>query len=74
MGRRAEIAFAVLILAASALVMAAPLVGRAGHARLADVTMAIAAMAGVGSFVWAGLHTLRAARRRDDGDSREGPR
>lgn len=74
MSRRSELAFAVLILAASALVMLAPLVGRAGYAGLADVTMVLAAAGGVGSFVWAAAHTLRAARRREGAESREGPR
>lgn len=64
----------MLILAAAALVMAAPLVGRAGYARLADLAMVLAAGAGLISFAWAGAHTLRAARRREDGDSKEGPR
>jgi hypothetical protein len=53
-----------LVLASAALVLIAPVVGRAGHALAADLCMAVAAGAGLLSFAVAALHTLRAARRR----------
>jgi hypothetical protein len=59
---RAEGALAVLVLCAAGLVLAAPLAGRAGAPRLADLAMALAALCGVASFALAGAHTLRAAR------------
>jgi hypothetical protein len=63
MGDRADASIAALALLAGALVMCAPLVGRAGSALLADLLMAGAALAGLASFALAGRATLRAARR-----------
>lgn len=63
--RGSDVPVATLALVASALVLAAPVAGRSGHPRLADVLMATAALSGVASFALAGFHTLRAARRRD---------
>jgi hypothetical protein len=56
-----------LVLASAALVLAAPVVGRAGHERAADLCMAVAAGAGLLSFAVAALYTFRAARRRAPG-------
>ena len=64
MSDRAEIAIAVLSLAAAGLVILAPMLGRAELARAADVAMASAALCGVAAFALAGVHSLRAARRR----------
>ena len=63
MGGRSDFLLAVLVLAAAALVLAAPLVGRAGHPVAADLVMVAAAGCGVASFGLAGVATLRAARR-----------
>jgi hypothetical protein len=60
---RADALLIALVLAAAGLVIAAPLLGRYGHPSLADVTMAAAALAGLGAFVLAGVNTVRAARR-----------
>ena len=64
MSDRTEIALAALSLAAAGLAMLAPLLGRAELPRAADVAMASAALCGVAAFALAGVHTLRAARRR----------
>lgn len=74
MAGRSDAPFALLVLTGAALVLAAPVIGRAGYARLADLLMALAAGAGVASFAWAGAATLRASRRAARGDSEEGPR
>jgi hypothetical protein len=74
MAGRSDAPFALLVLAGAALVLAAPVIGRAGYGRLADVLMGLAAGAGVASFAWAGALTLRASRRAARGDSEEGPR
>lgn len=74
MARRSDAPLAALVLAGAALVLAAPVVGRAGYARLADVTMALAAAAGLASFAWAAASTLRAARSGASVDSEERPR
>ncbi len=63
MGERSDLPLAVLVLAACALVLAAPVLGRAGHPLAADLAMLGAAAAGTASFVLAALATLRAARR-----------
>ncbi|RIK95914.1 MAG: hypothetical protein DCC71_22885 [Proteobacteria bacterium] len=63
MSARGEAPLAVLVLLAAAFVLAAPLVGRAGHPGAADVLMGLAAGCGVLSFGVAGWATLRAARR-----------
>lgn len=60
---RSDLTLAVLVLAAAACVLAAPVLGRAGHATAADVAMVAAAGCGVASFALAGAATLRAARR-----------
>ena len=61
---RAETPIALLALAAAALVLFAPVAGRSGNPRLADLLMASAALAGLASFALAGVATLRAARRK----------
>jgi hypothetical protein len=48
------------VLASIALVLAAPVAGRAGFPQLADALMALAAFAGLAAFAQAGFHTLRA--------------
>lgn len=60
---RIEVAVALLALAAAALVLVAPLVGRNGAPAVADGLMIAAASAGVASFALAGFATVRAARR-----------
>lgn len=55
---------ATLTLLAAALVLAAPVVGRAGHAEAANLLMLAAASSGLGAFALAGLATVRAARAR----------
>jgi hypothetical protein len=50
-------------MAAAGLILVAPVLGRGGAPGWADVVMGLAAGAGVGAFVLAALHTLRAARR-----------
>jgi hypothetical protein len=59
---RNEFWIALLALSTSGLVLAAPALGRIGHAGMADVAMALAAACGLGSFLLAGVATLRAAR------------
>ena len=61
---RAETPIALLALAAAVLVLFAPVAGRSGSPRLADLLMASAALAGLASFALAGVATLRAARRK----------
>ncbi len=63
MAARSEALLASLVLAAAALVLAAPVLGRSGHPMAADLAMAAAAGCGVGSFALAGVATLRAARQ-----------
>lgn len=63
MGSRSDLPLAVLVLSAAAFVLAAPVLGRLGHARAADLAMAAAAASGVASFGLAGVATFRAARR-----------
>lgn len=63
MGSRSDLLLALLVLAAAALVLAAPVLGRAGHPAAADLLMLAAASCGVASFAVAGLATLRSARR-----------
>jgi len=69
---RIESAIVCLVLMATGLVLVAPLLGRYGAPRAADVAMGAAAAAGVCAFVAATLETLRAARRErhDDGEPR----
>jgi hypothetical protein len=72
---RTDAAIAVLVMAAVGLVLGAPMLGRRGLPELADLAMLGAAACGVGSFVLAGLHTLRAARagRASKGEGGGGP-
>jgi len=74
MTRRSDAPLALLVLSGAALVLAAPVIGRAGYARLADVLMGAAGFAGLASFAWVAAVTLRAARRGAPGDSEEGRR
>jgi hypothetical protein len=60
---RTEGVIVLLVLAAAALVIAAPVVGRSGAPVLADLTMGLAAACGLAAFGVAAAHTLRAARR-----------
>lgn len=55
-----------LALAAAALVLVAPVLGRSGHPMAATLAMVAAAGCGVLSFILAGVATVRAARRRGD--------
>lgn len=64
MDTRGEPWIAVLVLFTSGLVLAAPVLGRMGHATIADGVMAVAAACGLASFVLVGAATLRAARPR----------
>jgi len=59
---RSEPWIAALVLFTSGLVLAAPVLGRIGHAAVADAAMALAAACGLGAFLLAGIATLRAAR------------
>jgi hypothetical protein len=68
----ADAPLAACALAGAALVLAAPVLGRAGHPVAADVAMATAAGCGIASFVLAGFATVRAARRRGDENRRSG--
>jgi hypothetical protein len=72
MPRGSDVPLAACALAAAALALVAPVLGRAGHLVAADLTMAAAAGCGVASFVLAGLATVRAARRRGDEIRRSG--
>jgi hypothetical protein len=70
---RSDALLAALVLLAAALVLAAPVAGRAGHPGLADAAMALAAACGLGTFAWTAWITLRAARggpRRSEDDPR----
>jgi hypothetical protein len=60
---RSDLPLVALVLAAAGLVLAAPVLGRAGHPAAADLAMGAAAGCGVASFTLAGWATLRAARR-----------
>jgi hypothetical protein len=60
--KASEAQIMALVLLAAGLVLAAPVVGRAGLPRAADLLMAGAAAAGVGSFLLAARDTRRAAR------------
>ena len=72
MSDRTELALAVLASAAAVLVMGAPILGRTGHARLADLAMGAAALAGLAAFCVAAVHTFRAARGRGAGERGDG--
>jgi len=61
---RGDAWIASLALSASGLVIAAPVLGRTGYGGAAGVAVALAAACGLGSFVLAGLATVRAARAR----------
>jgi energy-converting hydrogenase Eha subunit C len=61
---RGDARIAALALLASGFVMAAPVLGRTGYAGAAEVTVVLAASCGLGSFLLAGLATVRAARAR----------
>lgn len=74
MSDRTEIVIAALGMAAAGLVIGAPILGRLGLPRLADVIMVSAALCGLGAFAVAGVHTLRAARRVDVSDAPGGAR
>lgn len=74
MAARSDALLAALVLLAAALALAAPVVGRAGHPRAADATMALAAACGLAAFAWTALVTLRAARRGARSDSEKSPR
>lgn len=63
-----------LVLAASGLVMLAPLLGRWGAEELANVTMIAAAGSGLAAYAAAGVHMVRAARRARPPDEEEGRR
>ena len=63
MSDQSELTIVCLVLVAAALVLVAPLLGRAGAASAADLTMATAAAAGVAAFAVAARDTLRAMRR-----------
>jgi hypothetical protein len=60
---RSELAIVVLVLVAAALVLAAPVLGRAGVPRLADAAMLLAAGCGLAAFATAAGATVRATRR-----------
>lgn len=74
MATRSDALLAALVLLAAALVLAAPVAGRAGHPQLADAAMALAAACGLGTFAWTAWVTLRAARRGGARRSEEDPR
>lgn len=64
MSDRSEAAIALLALGAAGFVLGAPVLGRLGLPRLADLAMASAALCGLAAFAAAALDTLGAARRR----------
>jgi hypothetical protein len=64
---RTEIVIVALVMAATGLILLAPLLGRVGAPGWADVAMALASGAGMGAFVLVAVMTVRAARRRGDG-------
>lgn len=70
MADRTETAIVVLVLLAAALVLAAPVVGRAGLPGAADVVMVAAASCGVLAFGVAAWNTLRSARSGEEGKPR----
>jgi hypothetical protein len=72
MSDRSELVIVCLVLAAMALVLGAPLIGRYGAAGAANAMMAAAAAAGLGAFAVAARDTLRAMRgpRAGDGGGR----
>jgi hypothetical protein len=70
MSDRSELAIVCLVLVAGALVLGAPLLGRAGAARAADGMMVVAAAAGLAAFLvaaWETVHAVRRQRTRDGG-------
>jgi hypothetical protein len=60
---RSEASIVLLVLVATACVLAAPVIGRLGAPGWADGAMGLAALSGVAAFCVAGVSTLRAARR-----------
>jgi len=70
---RTEAAVAILALGAAGLVIAAPVLGRAGAPLLANAAMAGAATCGLASFVVVAVHSFRQGRRpaRDPSPRRE---
>lgn len=60
-------ALASCVLVSVALVLMAPVVGRAGWAQAADLCMGLAASGGLLSFALAAVSTVRAARARAPG-------
>jgi hypothetical protein len=62
-GTRSDAPIAGLVLASIALVLLAPVAGRAGLTRLADASMGLAAAAGLLAFAVAAFHTFRARHR-----------
>jgi hypothetical protein len=60
---RIESAIVCLVLVAAGLVLMAPLLGRYGAPVAADVTVGVAAVAGVAAFFAAAYNTLRASRK-----------
>jgi hypothetical protein len=68
---RSEASIVVLVLAAAAAVLAAPVIGRLGAPALADVAMWLAAGCGVAAFGVAAVSTLRAGRRHGARRARE---
>jgi len=71
-GSGSDLPLAAFALAAAAFVLAAPVLGRAGHPTAADLAMVAAAGCGLVSFALAALATLRSARRRDGAARRSG--
>jgi hypothetical protein len=63
---RIEVAIVLLVLAAAALVLAAPVLGRNGFRGAADIAMALAALAGISAFAVVTVDTLRSSRRKVD--------
>ena len=61
---RDDVRIVVLALLASGLVMIAPVLGRIGYVDAAAIAVAFAAACGLGSFLLAGLATVRAMRAR----------
>jgi hypothetical protein len=72
MASGSDFSLASLTLAAAALVLAAPVLGRIGHPAAADLAMAAAALCGLASFALAAVATLRAHRRAESADRRPG--
>jgi hypothetical protein len=65
---RTEVAIVTLVMAAAGLILLAPLLGRVGLPGWADVVMVLASGAGVCAFVLVAVVTVRAARRRGNGE------